>query len=252
MAIKLNQMNILSHIINCKKQQHPLLAVLIDPDKPEAYRQLLPYLQLVDLIFVGGSTGESIDPCITILRQHTSAPLILFPGNIAQFSPHADALLFLSLLNASTVDMLITPHIKIAKQVMLSGIETIPMGYILLDGERKSSVEIVSNCQPIPQNEMEKIISITLAGQLLGKQVIYLEAGSGAKKPVSTDIVHAVRSQLRVPLIVGGGICTPQAMIQAFDAGADIVVIGNHFEQHPEELPVFIHTLSEYATITPR
>ncbi len=252
MAIKPTEMNILSYINNCHNQRHPLLAILIDPNKTDAYHQLLPYLQLADLIFVGGSTGDSIEPCIATLRQHTFAPLIIFPGNIAQFSANADALLFLSLLNASTADMLITPHIEIAKHVIKSGIESIPMGYILLDGERNSSVEIVSNCQPIPQNEIEKIISITLAGQLLGKQVIYLEAGSGAKKPVSTDIVHAVRSQLRVPLIVGGGICTPQAMIQAFDAGADIVVIGNHFEQHPEELPVFIHTLSEYATITPR
>ena len=239
-------MNILSHIINCKNQQHPLLAILIDPNKPKAYEQLLPHLQHVDLIFVGGSTGDSIEPCIDTLRQHTSVPLILFPGNIAQFSPNADALLFLSLLNANSADMLITPHIKIAQQVIQSGIESIPMGYILVDGERKSSVEIVSNCAPIPQNEIEKITSIALAGQLLGKQLIYLEAGSGANKSVSTDIIRTVHTQLQIPLIVGGGIRTPQAMIRVLDAGADIVVIGNHFEQHPEELPTFIHTLSEY------
>lgn len=245
-------MNILDIITTHKKQHSPLLAVLIDPNKQNAYTSLLPYLDGVDLIFVGGSTGLSIEPCIASLRQHTQSPLILFPGNIAQFSPNADALLFLSLLNAHTADMLITPHIKIAQQVILSGIESIPMGYILVDGERKSSVEIVSNCHPIPQNDSEKIISTALAGQLLGKQLIYLEAGSGAKKPVSIDIIQAVHQRLQVPLIVGGGIRTPQEMIQAFKAGADIVVIGNHFEKQPEELPTFIHTLSEYATNSTR
>lgn len=246
MEIESYNMNILSNIINSKHQQQPLLVILIDPNKPEAYTKLLPYLHEVKIIFVGGSTGDSIEPCIAALRQHTTATLILFPGNTEQFSPNADALLFLSLLNASTADILIKPHIKIAQQVIQSGIETIPMGYILIDGGRKSSVEIVSNCRPIPQTEIEKITSTAVAGQLLGKQLIYLEAGSGAKKPVSIDIIHAVHQQLRVPLIVGGGIQTPQAMIQAFDAGADIVVIGNHFEQHPEELSLFIHSLSNY------
>lgn len=148
--------------------------------------------------------------------------------------------------------MLITPHIKIAKNVIQSGIESIPMGYILIDGERKSSVELVSRCTPIAQNNVQQIISIALAGQLLGKQLIYLEAGSGAKKPVSTDVIRAVKEQITIPLIVGGGICTPQAMLQAFQAGADIVVIGNHFEQHPEQLPTFLHALHHYGNETAR
>lgn len=239
-------MNILSHIVKHKQQCSPLLAVLIDPNKQDAYTSLLPYLHEVNLIFVGGSTGQSTEPCIASIRQHTLAPIVLFPGNIAQFSPNADALLFLSLLNAHTADMLITPHIQIAQQVIQSGIESIPMGYILIDGERKSTVEIVSNCKPIPQSDINRIISTALAGQLLGKQLIYLEAGSGAQKPISTDIIHAVHQRLQVPLIIGGGIRTPQAMLQALQAGADIVVIGNHFEQHPEQLPLFIHTLSNY------
>lgn len=252
MAIESHTMSILSRIIECKKRHCPLLAVLIDPNKPIVYQTILPYLQEVDLVFVGGSTGESIEPCISTLREYTNTPLVLFPGNIAQFSPHADALLFLSLLNARDADMLITPHIKVAKQVLQSGIESIPMGYILLDGGRISSVEKVSRCVPILQNDVDHIVATALAGQLLGKQLIYLEAGSGAKKVVSADIIRAVREQLQVPLIVGGGICTPQAMIQACEAGADVIVIGNHFEQHPEELPIFIHTLSEYEFVSSR
>jgi putative glycerol-1-phosphate prenyltransferase len=119
------------------------------------------------------------------------------------------------------------------------------MGYILIDGGRKSSVEIVSNCTPIPQSEVDRIVSTAVAGQLLGKQLIYLEAGSGAKMPISSDIIRIVRTQLQVPLIVGGGICTPNAMLQAFEAGADIVVIGNHFEQHPDEIDNFVQIKRE-------
>jgi putative glycerol-1-phosphate prenyltransferase len=238
-------MSILTNIQAKKKQQQPLLAILIDPDKHEVFYPLLPYLNQVDLILVGGSTGTNIEPCIATLRQHTQVPLLLFPGNIQQFTPSADALLFLSLLNARTADMLITPHIQMAIPVLESGIETIAMGYILIDGGRKSSVEIVSNCTPIPQDDIKQIISTAVAGQLLGKQLIYLEAGSGAKNPVSTHIIQSVHTHLQVPLIVGGGICTPSAMLDAFEAGADVVVIGNHFEKSPEEICDFIRIKRE-------
>lgn len=244
-GMKIENMDVLPYIRAAKKQQSPLLAILIDPDKPEAYAPLLSSLDQVDLVFVGGSTGNTIECCIDVLRQHTTRPLVLFPGNIAQFTPKADALLFLSLLNAQTADMLITPHIQMARAVLQSNIECIPMGYVLLDGGRRSSVEIVSKCSPISQNDIDTILDIAIAGQLLGKQVIYLEAGSGAKVPVSREIILAVRKQLNIPLIVGGGIRTPEAMLQAFDAGADVVVIGNHFEQKPDEIGDFIRIKRE-------
>lgn len=238
-------MSVYSTILSHKQQSAKLLAILIDPDKEKIYLPLLSKLKQADLVFVGGSTGENVEPCIAMLREHTNAPLIIFPGNASQFSPQADALLFLTLLNARTADMLIDPHVHMAIPILNSGIEAIPMGYILIDGGRKSSVEIVSKCAPIPQNEVDTIVSTAVAGQLLGKQLIYLEAGSGAKTPVSSDIICAVRSQLQVPLIVGGGLCTPEAMLQAFEAGADIVVIGNHFEQNPDEMGDFVRIKRE-------
>lgn len=238
-------MSVYSTILSHKQQSAKLLAILIDPDKEKVYLPLLPKLKQADLVFVGGSTGENVEPCIAMLREHTNAPLIIFPGNASQFSPQADALLFLTLLNARTADMLIEPHVQMAIPIHKSGIEAIPMGYILIDGGRKSSVEIVSNCDPIPQSEVDRIVSTAVAGQLLGKQLIYLEAGSGAKMPISSDIIRIVRTQLQVPLIVGGGICTPNAMLQAFEAGADIVVIGNHFEQHPDEIDNFVQIKRE-------
>ena len=238
-------MAIIQQIVSAKAQSRKLLVVLIDPDKPAAVEAVCPYLSLPDMIFIGGSTGDQCETCIAQLRQTTERPIMLFPGNIAQFTPTADALLFLSLLNARTPDVLIQPHIHIAQQVLQSGIETIPMGYILIDGDRKSSVEIATQCIPIPQNNIREIVSTAIAGQLLGKQLIYLEAGSGAKTPISAEIIHAVRAQLSVPLIVGGGITTPEAMLHAFAAGADVVVIGNHFEQNPDEIDEFVRIKQE-------
>ena len=238
-------MAIIQQIVSAKAQSRKLLVVLIDPDKPAAVEAVCPYLSLPDMIFIGGSTGDQCETCIAQLRQTTERPIMLFPGNIAQFTPTADALLFLSLLNARTPDVLIQPHIHIAQQVLQSGIETIPMGYILIDGDRKSSVEIATKCTPIPQSNIREIVSTAIAGQLLGKQLIYLEAGSGAKTPISAEIIHAVRAQLSVPLIVGGGITTSEAMLRAFDAGADVVVIGNHFEQNPDEIDEFVRIKQE-------
>ena len=238
-------MAITHEILSAKEKARKLLVVLIDPDKPTTIEALSPYLSLPDLIFVGGSTGAQTETCVAQLRLYTSRPILLFPGNIAQFTPSADALLFLTLLNAQIPEVLIYPHIQVAQQVLRSGIETIPMGYILVDGERKSSVEIATNCVPIPQDEIDKVVSVAVAGQLLGKSLIYIEAGSGAHTPVSADLIRAVRAQLKVPLIVGGGITTPDAMIRAFDAGADIVVIGNHFEQHPDEIEDFVRIKQE-------
>ena len=238
-------MAIIREIISAKAQSRKLLVVLVDPDKPAAVESICPYLSLPDMIFVGGSTGNQCESCIAQLRQKTERPILLFPGNIAQFAPTADALLFLSLLNARTPDVLILPHIQVAQQVLQSGIETIPMGYILIDGERKSSVEIATKCVPIPQNNISEIVSTAVAGQLLGKQLVYLEAGSGAQTPISAEIIRAVRAQLTVPLIVGGGITSLEAMLCAFDAGADVVVIGNYFEQNPDEIGEFVRIKKE-------
>lgn len=239
-------MAVIDRILSAKAASRKLLVWLLDPEKMISEDVLMPYLDLPDMIFVGGSTGQQVDACIASLRQHDQCPpIVLFPGNIGQFSPLADALLFLSLLNAKTADMLITPHIEVAQRVIDSGLETIPMGYILLDGGRKSSVERVSHCTPLSQCDKNTILATALAGQLLGKRLIYLEAGSGAKHCVSTDVIATVSKNLQIPLIVGGGICNPQAMLAAFDAGADIVVIGNHFEQHPDEIVNFVRLKNE-------
>jgi putative glycerol-1-phosphate prenyltransferase len=241
MAMKSIEMTVLSSILHHQSAATPILAVLVDPDKRDAYMALLPYIKEVDMIFVGGSTGTHAEECVELLRQYTAAPIILFPGNTKQFTPSADALLFLTLLNSRRAEVLIEPHVQTAMTIRNSGIEVIPMGYILIDGERKSSVEIVSHCTPIAQNAVDDIIRHAVAGQLLGKQLIYLEAGSGAQRNISIETIRMVRENITVPLVVGGGITSVEQMCLAFRAGANIVVIGNHFERYPNELPIFIH-----------
>jgi putative glycerol-1-phosphate prenyltransferase len=238
-------MAIIHDILSAKQQSRKLLALLVDPEKQVAPADMGRLLRLPDMIFVGGSTGACSDAYISQLRAETDRPILLFPGNITQFTPAADALLFLTLLNARIPEVLVMPHIQVAKQVLQSGIEAISMGYILVDGGHQSSVERATHCTPIPQSDTDTILSTAIAGQLMGKKLIYLEAGSGAHMPVSTDIIHTVSQHLSVPLIVGGGICTPKAMIAAFEAGADIVVIGNHFEQKPDEIADFVRIKRE-------
>jgi putative glycerol-1-phosphate prenyltransferase len=172
---------------------------------------------------------------------------VLFPGNVAQFTPLADAILFLSLLNSRRPEILIEPHLQSALAIRQSGVESIPMGYILIDGGSKSSVEVVSNCIPLGSTDVQNIVRHAVAAELLGKRLIYLEAGSGAASAVPVDVIMAVREAIDLPLIVGGGIASVAQMLNAYDAGANIVVIGNYFERFPEHIPMFVQAKKVYG-----
>ncbi len=237
-------MNVFAYIAQQRKAGKKMLAVLLDPEKTCIYDlpMVCGYIanSKVDFVFVGGSTdSDSMDAFIIALKKHISIPVILFPGSPSQFTPAADALLFLSLLSGRNPEMLIGSQVRAARWVRESGIETIPMGYILVDGGRLSSVEQASETRAIAATDTTQIVDTALAAELLGMHCVYLEAGSGAAIPVATDTIREVRKTIALPLIVGGGICTPEQMQAAYEAGADIVVIGNHFEQYPEEIPLF-------------
>ena len=220
-----------------------MLAVLIDPEKADASRldALCPLINEgnPDFIFVGGSTGTQIEEVVRTLRQRTSVPVVLFPGNVSQFTPTADALLVLSLLSSRNPEFLIGAQVRSARAIQDSGIDTLSVGYILVDGGRASSVQQATGSEPLTKTD--DILATAVAAELLGFQSVYLEAGSGAKTPVSASTIQKVRERLRIPLIVGGGIRTTEQMLAAYRAGADIVVIGNHFESHPEQIPLFCH-----------
>lgn len=224
------------------------LALLLDPEKADLARLPLTADCMPDYIFVGGSTGGDTTAFVRALKNklpitNHQPPIILFPGNAAQFSPEADAVLYLSLLSGDNPEYLVGQQIKSARAIRDSQVTAIPTAYVLIDGGVETSTMRVTKTKPLnPSNAegIQTIIDTCIAAELMGKQAIYLEAGSGAKTPVSTDIIAAVRSKTTITLIVGGGIRTPEAMLAAYAAGADIVVIGNHFESHPEEMRDFL------------
>ncbi len=221
------------------------IALLLDPEKADLSRLVITDEVRPDFIFVGGSTGGDTTEFVRELKSQISnlkspIPVVLFPGNSSQFTYEADAVLFLSLLSGNNPEYLVGQQIRSARAIHDSHLDFLPTAYVLIDGGVETSTMRVTATQPIPQTDVNRIVDVCLAAELMGKQLIYLEAGSGAKTPVSADIIRAVKNAVSVPLVVGGGIRTPEAMNAAFDAGASIVVIGNHFEEHPEELAAFM------------
>lgn len=227
------------------------LALLLDPEKADLSALPVTPDCRPDYIFVGGSTGGDTTAFVRALKKKLSLsgeagldiPIIIFPGNAAQFTPEADAILFLSLLSGDNPEYLVSQQVKSASRIHASSVEVIPTAYILIDGGVVTSTMRVTGTKPLKPSNAEGIKTIVdtcIAAELMGKKAIYMEAGSGAKIPVSPDIIREVRKNTSVPLIVGGGIRTPEAMQDAYDAGADIVVIGNHFESHPGDLQKFL------------
>jgi len=228
--------DILLQIIQAKKDNRKQLAILLDPDK-------LTVSQIESLaikintspathIFVGGSTVEAgqTETIVVELKKYTQLPIILFPGDVSQITHTADAILFLSLLSGKNPEFLIDQQLKAAPILQKTNLEIIPTGYILVDGGVETSVQRVSKSNPIPQNNTALIVNTALAGQYMGKQLIYLEAGSGATESVEIENIKAVASAISVPLIVGGGLRSAKAIENAYQAGADLVVIGTAFE----------------------
>ena len=257
-------MEVMHYISAAKAEQRKLFAWLVDPEKAEAGptpslptkgggiimrhrdgtsitdRDTVGASSVNMLIFVGGSSGgEQTEKVVRQLKAQYNVPVVLFPGNVRQVTSEADALLFLSLLSGRNAEMLVGQQVRAAEAVRQAGIETIPMGYILVNGGIESAVARVSGTQPIAQEAVDEIVQTAMAAEMMGKQVVYLEAGSGALEPVRSEVIRAVRAAISCPLIVGGGIRSTEAMQRAYDAGADIVVVGNWLEEHPEALEEF-------------
>ena len=186
------------------------------------------------VLLVGGSTMESVDfdKWNRHLRGSTDLPFILFPGSHKQVSSAADAILYLNLISGRNPDYLIGEQVAAAFDVQKSGIEVIPTAYLLLDGRNESAVARVSKTAPMSQQDVDQVVKTALAGQFMGNKLIYLEAGSGAKQPVTDEIVKAVRQRVNTPIIVGGGIRNEQAIKSKFDAGAKMVVVGTAIEEN--------------------
>lgn len=216
-----------------------LLAILIDPDKVDFSKleNLIQHLpKATTHLFVGGSTVEEnlTEKLVRQLKARTPLPIFIFPGDYTQITNEADALLFLSLLSGRNPEFLIEQQVKSVEKLKNTSLEIIPTAYLLIDGGRETSVQRVSKTLPMKQENVQAIVNTALAGEYSGKQLIYLEAGSGASTKVSTAIISAVKKEVSIPIIVGGGIRSKKEIEEAYQAGATMVVVGTAFEDNPE------------------
>jgi len=212
------------------------LAVLIDPDKMKIH-SVSNFIEKVNQsiathIFVGGSeVNEGLTEALVIeIKKHTTLPIILFPGDIIQITDKADGILFLSLISGRNPDYLIGKHVEAVSRLAKTNLEIIPTGYLLIENGKETAVQRVSETKPINRNAIETIKDTAKAGELLGMKLIYLEAGSGATHAIEPHIISEVKQKTKIPLIVGGGIRTKAELESAYNAGADLVVIGTAFE----------------------
>lgn len=238
MSPRSNKPSILNALIRLERG----IAMLLDPEKSSYEKTLIESIEFaqrcgIDFFFVGGSTvtRQDLDATVKTIKSHSSLPIVIFPGSSQQVSEDADALLFLSLISGRNPDYLIGHHVAAASELYRSSLEIIPTGYILVDGGHMTSVSYVSQTSPIPRDQIGVVRSTAMAGILLGHQAIYLDAGSGAEKPVPKEMLEEVR-ELGHPLIVGGGIRSIDMLNDAHLSGANLVVVGNYLEDNPNFL----------------
>ena len=227
---------ILKYLHKVLEKQNAGYLVLIDPEACEVDKcaKLAREVERAgaDAILLGGSLLTiDLHPIAAALKDETSLPIILFPGDSMHLTPHADAILYMSLISGRNPNYLIGEQVKAAPWIRRYDLEPIPTGYILIEGGKRTAVEFMSGTVPIPREKPDIAGPHALAAQYLGMQLVYLEAGSGAKLPVPNDMISTVKSQIEIPLVVGGGIRTPETATEKVNAGADFIVTGNILEK---------------------
>jgi putative glycerol-1-phosphate prenyltransferase len=245
-------MRLLEILRNFRKEGRKGLAVLLDPDKtgsnglPETIKKLDALKP--DFFFAGGSliTGDSFHILVEAIKRNSKVPLVLFPGSNLYIHSDADGILFLSLISGRNPEFLIGQHVVAAPLLKASGLEILPTGYMLVDGGKPTTVSYISNTQPIPADKADIAACTALAGEMLGQQLLYLDAGSGAENPVSPGMISAVKKATSLPLLAGGGIRSGEQAKNAWEAGADCIVIGNVLESNPDLLEDFIRIRNSF------
>jgi phosphoglycerol geranylgeranyltransferase len=221
-------------ITTLNKAKKPLLAVLVDPDKFSLELIRLANTSRVSCFLVGGSKLEkgSISKTIRAIKEVSDIPVVLFPGDETQLSKEADGLLLLSLLSGRNPDYLIEKHITAAPIIKKMKLPYVSTAYVLIDGGKRSSTQQVTNTKPLDPSNKNYIINTAIAAEQLGFKVLYLEAGSGAKKRITHSLIKQIKQQVSLPVIVGGGIDTPMKVKEAIRAGANMIVVGNALEKN--------------------
>ena len=219
---------------------------MLDPDKTTPKQAAIMAQSAAraaaDLLLIGGSllAGNTMNDCIKAIKSSCDLPLVIFPGSPMQLNSHADAVLLLSLISGRNAELLIGQHVVAAPVIHQMQLETIATGYMLIDGGAPTTVSYISGSAPIPANKSDIAACTALAGEMLGLKLIYLDAGSGAQRAVLPKMIARVRQYINCPLIVGGGIRSPQAARTACRAGADLIVVGTAFEENPSLLPEMV------------
>ena len=243
------QSDLYASIIKQKKAKKKQFALLIDPDKFDSTDEIikLAHKAKVDFFMVGGSiiTSGNFEKCILTLKKRSNIPVIIFPGNTLQINKHADGILFLSLISGRNPELLIGNQVIAAPIIRSADLEVLPTGYMLIDGGNSSTTSYISNTTPIPYDKNEIAMCTAIAGEMLGLKLIYMDAGSGAQNCISKSMIKLVSSNIDIPLIIGGGINTPEKAIAACKSGADIIVVGNAVEKDASLIEIMakaIHT----------
>jgi phosphoglycerol geranylgeranyltransferase len=235
-----------------KEKGQKSFAVLIDPDKvtTEKTDELvsLAVEAKVDYLFVGGSLviSNQLDEVVQQIKRNCDIPVILFPGSPSQVSRYADALLYLSLISGRNPELLIGQHVISAPFVKKSGLEIMSTGYMVIDGGAPTTVSYISNATPIPADKNEIAMCTAMAGEMLGMKLIFMDAGSGARRPITEGMIEKVAKVIEAPLVIGGGITDPEKAYRNCKAGADVIVIGNAIEKDAsliKEMSAAIHSV---------
>lgn len=228
---------LLTQLTEYKSYDRKAFAVLLDPDHLTKI-DMAAFVHRaescgVDLFFLGGSLmvdGE-IDEAAKSLKALSDIPVLLFPGSIQQITSEADGILLLSLISGRNPELLIGQHVIAAPKLRKSGLEILPTGYMLIESGAPTTAHYVSNSLPIPHNKPAIAACTAMAGEMLGLKLIYMDGGSGAAKSISSEMIAAVSKHVDLPVIIGGGIRSVEDAERVWDAGADILVIGNALEE---------------------
>lgn len=214
--------------------------ILIDPDKIDDSK--LPSFVRnateagVDAFLVGGSLmmNNTFDKQLSVIKDNTTVPVIIFPGSLFQVSSVADAILFLILISGRNPEHLIGNQVLAAPIVRKMGLESISTGYMLIGTGKITSAEFISNTKPIPDHKPDIALAHALAAEIIGMKCLYLDAGSGADQSVPDAMIRTIASRCAVPMIIGGGIRTPEEAAQKVAAGASFVVTGTIIEEQDD------------------
>ncbi len=229
---------VFQQLLDIKSEKGAGYIVLIDPDRKNedtlAKQVTVANKSNVDALFVGGSLmmDSKHNERVAVIKKEADIPVIFFPGGLNQLNQYYDAILFMSLLSGRNPQYLIGEQVVAAPIINDLGIEVIPTGYLLFDGGANSTVEFMSDTKPLPMNRPDIAVAHALAAEYLGKKLIYLEAGSGATHAIPLEIIQQVATETNVPLIVGGGIRTPEAARERVAAGASFIVTGTILEEN--------------------